>query len=159
MKRLLEEKPLPRRMPPRARREAVRLIASVLSKRREILLALVYGGFTRHRLFRDIDVAVYTAGKISYRDEPYYTYTLSLLLSKPARVPVDVKLLDYAPPGFRVVVLVEGQLLLTRLPGLRWSLLLRAKDELKSLQRHVHNKPPAPPTRPSHPGARQTPPR
>ncbi|BES82389.1 nucleotidyltransferase domain-containing protein [Pyrodictium abyssi] len=153
MKRLLEEKPLPRSMPPRARLETARLIASELSRHREILLALIYGGFTRHRLFRDIDVAVYTAGRISYHDEPYYTYTLSLLLSKLAGAPVDVKLLDYAPPGFRAAVLSKGQPLFTRRPGLRWSLLLRAKDELRGLQRHAQNKPraPGPPT-PSTPG-------
>jgi len=150
LKMLLEEKPLPRRMPPRARLETTRLIASEISRHREILLALVYGGFTRHKLFRDIDIAVYTAGKISYHDEPYYIYTLSLLLSRLAGAPVDVKLLDYAPPGFRVTVLTAGWLLFSRRPGLRWSLLLRAKDELRGLQRHAQTKPQATRTQAAH---------
>ncbi len=123
-------------MPPETRRRIAAKLASELAKRPEVLLAIIHGGFTQRKFFRDIDVAVYTAGKISYRDEPYYTYTLSTHLSKLARVPVDVKLLDYAPPSFRTTVLAKGQPLLERKPGLRWSLLLRAKDELRGLKRH-----------------------
>lgn len=134
-----EEKPLlPRTMQPEERRKAAARIARELARRREVLLAILYGGFTRRRLFRDIDVAVYTAGRIGYDDEPYYTYTLSLELTRLLKVSVDVKLLDYAPPGFRVTVLVEGHTLLEKKPGLRWSLLLRALDEAERLQQRRH---------------------
>ena len=135
MRRLLEDKPLPRTMPEEERERIIERIAAELIKHGEILLAVVYGGFTRRKMFRDIDVAVYTAGKVSYRDEPYYTYTLSLHLTKLTGIRVDVKLLDYAPPSFRIAVLESGRLLFSRLPGLRSSLLIRARDELRGLTR------------------------
>lgn len=119
MRKQLEEKPLPRTMPPEARRRIAAKLASELAKHPEILLAIIHGGFTQRRFFRDIDAAVYTAGKISYRDEPYYAYTLSTHLSRLTGIPVDVKLLDYAPPSFRATVLAKGQPLLERKPGLR----------------------------------------
>ncbi len=108
LRKQLEEKPLPRTMPPEARRIIAELVAA-LAKHPEILLAIIHGGFTQRRFFRDIDVAVYTAGRISYRDEPYYTYTLSTHLSKLTGIPVNVKLLDYAPLGLRATILAKGQ--------------------------------------------------
>lgn len=135
MRRLVEEKPLPRRMPWEERRRVLDAIRGYLTERSEVLLAVVYGGFVGREVFRDVDVAVFTGGRVDYDDEPYYVYTLSDELSRLTGLHVDVKLLDYAPPGFVITVLREGVVLFSRLPGLRSILLLRAYDELRGLRR------------------------
>ncbi len=135
MRRLVEGKPLPRRMPWEERKRVLRAIRGYLEARGEVLLAVAHGGFVGREVFRDVDLAVFTGGRVGYDDEPYYAYALSDEFSRLTGLPVDVKLLDYAPPGFRIAALRGGIVLVSRLPGLRGILLLRAYDELRGLRR------------------------
>ena len=46
--------------------KAVKLLSEALKGRRKVLLAVVFGGFVKSRMFRDIDVAVFTGYAIPY---------------------------------------------------------------------------------------------
>jgi len=99
------------------RGEVKRKLLEALLPREEVLAALIYGSFISSPVFRDIDVGVLTGGKVSYKELPYYEETLSDELSRIIGIPVDVRVIDYAPPWFRAKVL-EGEVLLERSPGM-----------------------------------------
>ncbi|MDK2373051.1 MAG: nucleotidyltransferase domain-containing protein [Candidatus Korarchaeota archaeon] len=88
-----------------------------LLPREEILAVLIYGSFISSSVFRDIDVGVLTGGRVPYGELPCYEETLSDELSRIVGIPVDVRVIDYAPPWFRAKVL-EGEVLLERSPGM-----------------------------------------
>lgn len=102
---LEEEKFLPKSMPWNEREKVLERLQKLLHEHQEILLAVVYGGFVNSNIFRDVDIAVYTGYTISYDDEPVYVDELKESLEKETDLPIDVQLLDYAPPAFRVVAL------------------------------------------------------
>ncbi|MEM0171492.1 MAG: hypothetical protein QXN53_03770 [Thermoproteota archaeon] len=54
-------------------------------------------------------------------------------MEKEVNLPIDVQLLDYAPPAFRLAALRE-KLLLERISGLRALLRLHAAEEFEALQ-------------------------
>ena len=109
-------------------------LREALGERREILLAVLHGGFASSKVFRDVDIAVYTGYRVKYEDEPLYTLELSEELTRLAGLPVDVHLLDYAPPGFQVEALRKCIVLVERLPGLRSKLLIHALEDREKLE-------------------------
>ena len=133
LRRAEEKRLMPRRLGAEERRQMVERLGKALEKRREILLALIHGGFASSSVFRDIDVAVYTGYRISYEEEPLYTLELSEELTRITGIPVDVHLLDYAPPGFQAETLRNGITLVERMPGLRSKLLIRALEDREKL--------------------------
>lgn len=85
------------------------------------------------RVFRDVDVAVYTGYRIKYDEEPVYVDELREELEKEVKVPVDIQLLDYTPPAFRLTAL-RVEVLFEKIDGLRAILRLHATEELKALR-------------------------
>ncbi|MEM4455095.1 MAG: hypothetical protein QXT28_10315 [Thermofilaceae archaeon] len=133
LRTLEEERRRPRSMPWGERRGVLELLRGLLQERGEVLLAVVHGGFASSNIFRDVDVAVYTGYAVSYDSEPVYVDELRETLEERAGLPIDVQLLDYAPPSFRLAAL-RGILLFEKTCGLRATLRLHAAEELEALQ-------------------------
>ncbi len=97
--------------------EVKRKLLEALLPKEEILAALIYGSFVSSPVLRDIDVGVLAGGRVPYEELPYYEEILSDELSRIIGIPVDVRVIDYAPPWFRAKVL-EGEVLLERSLGM-----------------------------------------
>jgi len=127
---------------PREKREAVaRVLAEVLSRHNEILLAALFGGITvEDKPVRDIDVAIYTGYGVDPGELPYYADKLRGELEKELeeklglRKAVDVVPLEMVPPALRVNAL-KGRILVEWTPGLRGALLLHAYEEIRAMER------------------------
>ncbi|HDI74383.1 MAG TPA: nucleotidyltransferase domain-containing protein [Thermoprotei archaeon] len=104
------------------KRFLIRRIEEILSKEEKILVAIIYGSFTRRNFFRDIDIAVYTGGLIE--DSLRFENELCLKLTEATRVQVDVRVLDEAPAWFRLKVAREGIVIYEKFPG-AYSLFLK----------------------------------
>lgn len=132
--RILEEEKLrPKSMLWGERERVLEHLRELLCKRQEVLLAVAHGGFVNSNLFRDVDVGVYTGYAVSYDEEPLFVNELKESLEKEVNLPIDVQLLDYAPPSFRLAAL-RGKLLFEKISGLRAILRLHAAEELKALR-------------------------
>jgi len=118
------------RLKPQEREGLLEKLRKELSEREEVQLAIVYGSFLKGYPFRDIDVAVYVAAEGDLLD---YKLRLEEELEEKLGYPIDVAVLNEAPPWFAEKVLREGQLLLTRQPLLLEKLLLKAVDEERHL--------------------------
>jgi len=87
-------------------------IRDFLRDREEVLFAYLHGSFLRGEGYRDVDVAVYVdPGKVE--DFIEYELRLSVSLENILGIPVDVKILNSAPPAFRYRVL-GGELIFLR---------------------------------------------
>ncbi len=124
------------------RKQAIEVLAETLSQRKEVVLALVFGGVTeKDKPVRDIDIAIYTGYKVRPEEWPEYIDKLRTVLEKKLRSAlgilkaVDLVLLEYAPSRLRAKALKKGIVLVDRAPGLRGLLLLHAQDEVKALDR------------------------
>lgn len=74
-------------------------LAGILSKREEIVFAYVFGSFAEDLPFHDIDVGIYLTEIMEEQVTPY-TLALGQILSSSLRIPVDVRLLNFAPVSF-----------------------------------------------------------
>lgn len=93
----------------------------ILAKREEVVFAYLYGSFLSANWFRDIDTAVFVEEKrVSRKEALNYEIALSLELEKELRLPVDVKLLNYAPLSFRYEV-TKGEVIFSRDEDARFS--------------------------------------
>ncbi|RLE56572.1 MAG: sugar transporter [Thermoprotei archaeon] len=116
------------------RQRIIEEIVQELNKREEIVLAVLHGGFLTSQVFRDIDIAVYTEHTVPPQQEPQYIDELREQLEKKIKQPVDIQLLDYAPPTFQQKAL-QGKILIERKPGIRAILLHHAKEEVRRLNK------------------------
>jgi len=96
-----------------------------------VLLAVVYGSFVRRSFFRDLDVAVYTGGLAE--DPLRLEATLCAELTEALGVPVDARVVDEAPPWFKLKVLEEGVVVYEGRRGARYLLLKEAVGERQDL--------------------------
>jgi len=94
-------------------------IADDLQLRAEIMFAYVYGSFVE-RLdtpIHDLDVGVYVTG-MGKEASTEYAIDMAQALGKKAKLPVDVIVLNFAPPSFLYHVF-RGSLLFTRNEDIR----------------------------------------
>ena len=117
---------------PREREELLERLREELCNRDEVKLAVVFGSFLKDYPFRDIDVAVYVTGSIDPLD---YKLRLEEELERKIGYPVDIVILNEAPPWFVRKVLKEGRTLFTKQPLLLERLYLKAIDE----EQHIKN--------------------
>lgn len=110
----------------------LRRIREVLSRKKEVLVAIIYGSFTHRDFFRDLDLAVYTGGLVN--DALRLEGLLCLELSKVAKMPVDVRIVDNAPAWFRLRVIREGRVLYERVPGTYAFFLKEAVGDYQDLK-------------------------
>ena len=80
-------------------------LADILSFHEDVIFAYLLGSFLDQGSFHDIDVAVYTAQEIGKDDVLDYEISLSLELARAVNLPVDVKVIRYAPLGFKYEVI------------------------------------------------------
>ncbi|RLE99163.1 MAG: sugar transporter [Thermoprotei archaeon] len=133
--RILEERDrAPKRMAVEERRRLLEKVAEALKERTELLLAVAHGGFIEAPVFRDLDLAVYTGGRVPPGEWFMYADDLEEELRGVVGFAVDVQVLDYAPPSFRYSALARGVVLLERVPGLRAILLAHALEELQAFK-------------------------
>ena len=100
---------------PEKKRKILEQIREELRKIDEVLVAIAYGSFTRRRFFRDLDLALYTGGTV--QDQLAFEALLAHKLSKKIGVKVDARVIDDAPPWFKVKVLNEGTLVYEKSRG------------------------------------------
>lgn len=74
-------------------------IKEILASQTLILFAYLHGSFTGKHNFRDIDIAIYVQDleESKYMD---YEFELEEILKKKTGFPVDVRILNHAPPYF-----------------------------------------------------------
>ena len=95
----------------------------LLARTKEVIFAYIYGSFLSAAWFRDLDIAVFVDEKKVGRKEALdYEISLSLELEKMLRLPVDVKVLNYAPLSFRYEV-TRGKLVFSRDEGAMFTFL------------------------------------
>ena len=87
-------------------------------EKKEIWLATVYGGFIQSKVFRDIDIGIYTGYKVSWRDSWLYADDLNDEIEKLTGIRGDVRFIEYAPVKFKIIML-KGKLLFEKEWGLR----------------------------------------
>jgi len=113
------------------KRKIVNKLKRMLKRRKEILLAIIYGSFLKDYPFRDIDVALYINQSMDPLD---YKFMLEKELSEKTNYPMDVKILNYAPAWFILEVLENGKILVDKL-GIAEKIYKKALDEAISLER------------------------
>ena len=94
-----------------------RKIFEALRSKEEISVAVLYGSFISSDVFRDVDIGIIVSVEIPYEDLPVYEDVLSEELSNVVGFPVDLRVLNYAPPWFRKRALM-GEVLLERPYGI-----------------------------------------
>ena len=78
------------------------LLGELLKKEKGILFAYLHGTFEGGRPFRDIDLAVFVEEAIIPRNKVMdFEIAASLRLQESIEMPVDLKVLNYAPLGFQ----------------------------------------------------------
>ena len=115
------------------RRRILEKLKRMLEGRGEVILAVVYGSFTKGGEFRDVDLAVYLKPGV---DPLRYALDLEGMLEEALGYPVDVKPLNEAPAWFIKRVLEEGEVLLDRARNVE-RLYLKALDEGQALRVHL----------------------
>ncbi|RLE92581.1 MAG: hypothetical protein DRN04_09890 [Thermoprotei archaeon] len=114
------------------KRVLVKRIKEVLSKEEKVLLAIIYGSFTRRSFFRDIDIAVYAGELVD--DFLRFETELCLKLTKATGVQVDVRAVDEAPAWFKLKVACEGTVIYEKFPGAYSLFLKEAVGEYQDIQ-------------------------
>lgn len=98
------------------REQVLEIVTAALSARKEVRFAYAHGSILSQRPVHDLDLALYMAAE-STKDQPLLAIDLGLELEKllplKVRLPVDVRLLNNAPLGFRYHA-VRGRLLFER---------------------------------------------
>ncbi len=101
-------------MSPAQKQQAVETIKNTLKSEKDIQFAFIYGSFHDedgdNLPFRDIDVGVYVTS-MDKKESVYYGLELSERLSSLIKVPVDVRVVNFAPITFQFHV-VRGQLII-----------------------------------------------
>jgi predicted nucleotidyltransferase len=77
-------------------------LSNCLEKEEAILFAYLHGSFIEGRPFRDIDIAVFVEeSKIPKKKALDFEMLISLRLEKIIKMPIDVKIMNYAPLAFQ----------------------------------------------------------
>ena len=93
-----------RRLPDADKGQIKQTLARLLAARTEICFAVVHGSFLEPRGFRDVDLAVWVdAAKVPRESALEYEFGLSASIERSIPLPVDVKVLNYAPLSFQYV--------------------------------------------------------
>ena len=121
------------------RRRLLALLARRLASRPDIIFAVAFGGFLEDRPFRDLDIGVYLSRVARAAEDvieaSLYAEDLASELSGVADLPVDVVVLNHAPPWLLYRAL-RGKVLVDKDPILRARLYLMAMDNLALVRWH-----------------------
>lgn len=95
----------------------IRQIKDLLGRYPEIEFAYLYGSFTEDLPFHDVDIGIYITG-VKKEDSTLYSLLLGQTLSSEVKVPIDVRVLNFAPVSF-VFQVIRGILIFVRNEELR----------------------------------------
>lgn len=104
-----------------------------LRGRDEIVFAYVFGSFAEEEAFHDIDIGIYLS-EISQEQSTQYGLALSQAISNRLRIPVDARVLNFAPASFLYQV-IRGKLIIER----NEEILARIREQ--TVQRYLDLKP------------------
>lgn len=108
-------------------------LADFIKGRPEVSFAYVYGSFAEGVPFHDIDTGIYVVG-IKEEGSTMYALELAQAISGVERIPVDIRVLNYAPLLFLYHV-IKGHLLFERDEDIRIDITN------KTVQRYLDIKP------------------
>ena len=94
------------------RKRLMKYLTEVLKKRNDVVFAYVYGSFAEGLPFHDIDVGVYIS-EIRKEESTLYSLELAQRFSNELRIPIDVRVLNFAPVLFLYHV-IQGNLISER---------------------------------------------
>jgi uncharacterized protein len=120
----------------RQKEELSGLLEGVLRDHGEIVFAYLYGSFAEDRPFHDIDVGIYLSG-VGQEESTFYSLALSQAFSKEVRVPVDVRVLNFAPLSF-VYHVIRGNLIFDRNEELRAHVVTQTVTKYLDLKPIIH---------------------
>jgi len=115
------------------KKKIMKVIAKEIEKFPEVIAAVIFGGFIESELFRDIDIAIFTGYKISYNDVEAFEEKLSNKLEEIVKIPIDVKIIDYAPSWFKVNAL-SGKKIVEREGAIVARLKFKALQEIEDIK-------------------------
>lgn len=104
------------------KKEIKNKLSSLLSKKGEIVFAYLHGSFIDAYWFRDLDIAIYLDENKLEKRALDYELNLSVELEKALKLPVDVKILNYAPLSFRYKI-TKGEKIFSRDEEIRYTFL------------------------------------
>lgn len=93
--------------------QIVSTIRQVLSEKREILFAYIFGSFVDQENYRDIDIALYLEDP-KKADVLQLEFLLAEELERKFPIPFDIRVINHAPPGFVYNLLTRKILVLDR---------------------------------------------
>ncbi len=107
----------------------VHTVKDFLQDRKEIVFGYLHGSFIHEQEFRDVDAAIFLeTHALGLTDELEYEISLSLQAEKKLGLPVDIKILNNAPLGFRYHV-TRGVLLFSQDESVREDFLIMTWSE------------------------------
>jgi uncharacterized protein len=92
-------------------------LREALESQEKIAFAYLFGSFAEDLPFHDMDVGVYVEG-IKESDATFYAFRLAELLTSKLHMPVDVRVLNFAPVTFLFHVF-QGEMIQERNEDLR----------------------------------------
>ncbi len=95
------------------RTEAFQTVQSILSSKREINFAYIFGSFVESEFYSDVDVAVHVDSKQMSISGFEYALRLGAELERAIRIPVDLILMNEAPAHL-IHQISKGNLLVNR---------------------------------------------
>ncbi len=110
------------------KKEILSRISEIVREMNNVLLAIVFGSFVESKFFRDIDIALYL--KEIRGDDLELSWRLGDEFSKRIGYPVDVKILNNAPPEIRLKILERGVVAYTVNPVFVETLRIASMKEL-----------------------------
>ena len=118
------------------REELIKRLEKGLRDHEEIAFAYLYGSFAEDLSFHDIDVGIYLSG-IEQEEPTFYGIALSQTLSREVQVPVDVRVLNFAPVPF-VYQVIRGMLIIDRNEELRVHVVEETVRKYLDLKPMIH---------------------
>ncbi|MCD6488481.1 MAG: hypothetical protein J7K21_04580 [Desulfurococcales archaeon] len=117
------------------RKRIISIIKDILNNYDNIELAVIHGSFLRKETFRDIDIAIYISGE---HDPLFYRITLGNMLEERIGYPIDINILNSAPPQVIIEILKEGEVIVEKKQGLSTLFFKKALEEKTMLDRRKY---------------------
>jgi predicted nucleotidyltransferase len=117
------------------KKELIKKLTSILLKEKNIVFAYIFGSFCEEeKNFKDIDIGIYIKDKfIKKIDIVEFEIYLSLKLEKIISFSIDIKIINYAPLGFKYQV-TKGILLFSKNEGEREEFICKTRLEYYDFQ-------------------------
>jgi len=105
-----------------------KFLGQLLEKEEGFFFAYLHGSFAEGRPFRDVDVAVFVDEKaIPKASALDFEMSTSMKLEKEVKLPIDLKIINYAPLGFQYYS-TAGPLIMCKEDDLRVDFLTRIRS-------------------------------